>query len=227
MTGLDKITAKIISEAEADAAEITERARDSCAEIMFAATSEAEKVKAELEDAAAKEAEDMIARAKSSATMKKRNLLLETKAKAVDNVFDAAYKEILNLPEEKYCELVSRLIAKALLTQLETEKENIELYGEEEAGIPEKYELVFSPRDQEKLSESILQGVERVVIGKVNRDVLKKLTIAEDTANIDGGVILRFGSIECNCSIHTEFAAIRERMEGEIYSLLFSAEDGK
>ena len=138
-----------------------------------------------------------------------------------------AYKEILNLPEEKYCEMVSRLIAEAIFDEIETEKTNVSLYGEEEAQLPEKYELIFNKNDRDKLSDAILEGVGRIVIGKVSREQLLKLCIAEDTADIDGGVILRFGSVECNCSLSTVFAQLRERLEGEISSMIFSFEDKK
>lgn len=227
MTGIDKITGKIISEAEADAAAIIARAQEKCAEIMFAASSDCERIKASLEDKAQKEAENIVARAKSNAAMQKRNILLDARREATDRVFDAAYKEILDLPEEKYCEVVSRFIADAILDEIETEKNNIELYGEEEADLPEKYELVFNATDKEKLSKAILEGVGRIVIGKMSREDLSKLVVAEDTAPIDGGVIVRFGSVECNCSLRAVFAQLRERMEGEISTLIFSFEENK
>ena len=227
MTGIDKITGEIISEAEADAATIISRAQERCAEIMFASSAECEKIKAELEDKAQRDAESIISRAKSGAAMQRRNILLSARREATDKVFETAYKEILNLPEEKYCEVVSRFVADAILMQIETEKTNIALYGEEEALLPEKYELVFNKADKEKLSGAILEGVERIIIGKMSRDVLQKLTIAEDTADIEGGVIVRFGSVECNCSLRTVFAEIREKLEGEISTLLFSFEERK
>ena len=227
MTGLDKITEKILAEARADAAAINDRASKQCAEIMFAASSDAERIKASLEERAQKEAENMIARAKSSAAMQKRNLILMEKSKAVDSVFEAAYKELLSLPEEKYCELVSKLVAEAITDELETEKTNISLYGEENVDIPEKYELVFNETDKKKLSGEILKGVERIVIGKISRDEISKLTIAEDTVDIDGGVIVRLGSIEINCSLQTVFSLTRERMESEISTMLFEAEENK
>ena len=227
MTGIDKITGKIISKAEADAAAIITKAQERCAEIMFAASSECEKIKAELEDKAQKDAESIISRAKSGAALQKRNILLSARREATDKVFQNAYKEILNLPEEKYCEVVSRFVADAILMQIETEKTNIALYGEEEALLSEKYELVFNKNDKEKLSDAILRGVERIVIGRMSRDELQKLTVAEDTADIEGGVIVRFGSVEYNCSLKTVFAEIRERLEGEISTLLFSFEEKK
>lgn len=227
MTGIDKITGKIISEAEADAAAIISRAQERCAEIMFASSAECEKIKAELEEKAGKDAESIVSRAKSSAAMQKRNILLSARREATDKVFRTAYKEILNLPEEKYCEVVARFVADAVLEQIETEKTNVALYGEEEALLPEKYELIFNKNDREKLSGQILDGVGRIVIGKMSRDELQKLVIADDTADIEGGVIVRFGRTECNCSLETVFAQLRTRLEGEISSLLFSFEDKK
>ena len=227
MTGIEKITGKIISEAEADAAAIISGAQERCAEIMFASSAECEKIKAELEEKAAKDAESIVSRAKSTAAMQKRNILLSARREATDRVFKNAYKEILNLPEEKYCEVVARFVADAVLEQIETEKTNVALYGEEEALLPEKYELIFNKNDREKLSGQILDGVGRIVIGKMSRDELQKLVIAEDTADIEGGVIVRFGRTECNCSLETVFAQLRERLEGEISSLLFSFEDKK
>lgn len=227
MTGIDKITGKIISEAEADAAAIMARAQEKCAEIMFAASSECEVIKASLEQRARTEAENIVARAKSNTAMQKKNILLEARREATDKVFATAYKEILNLPEEKYCEVVARLIAEAILDEIETEKTNISLYGEEEAQLPEKYELIFNKNDRDKLSDAILEGVGRIVIGKISRDQLLKLCVAEDTADIDGGVIVRFGSVECNCSMKAVFAQLRERLEGEISSMIFSFEEKK
>lgn len=227
MTGLDKITEKIIAEARADAAAINDRASKQCADIMFAASSDAERIKASLEERAQKEAENIIARAKSSAAMQKRNLILDAKSKAVDSIFETAYKELLALPEEKYCELVSRLVAAAITDELETEKTNISLYGEENVEIPEKYELVFNESDKKKLSDAILKGTERIVIGKISREEISKLSIAEDTADIDGGVIVRLGNIEINCSTEAVFALVRERMESEISEMLFSEEENK
>ncbi len=222
MTGLDRITEKIISEARADAAVILDKAREKCAEIMFAASEEAEEIKAELEEKASKNAESIIAAAKSASSMQKRNVMLGAKTDEVEAVFGEAYKELLGLPEEKYCALTAKLISDSLTAELENEKTNIELYGEEEAALPEKYELVLNKNDREKYSDKILSELERITIGKLDRSILSRIFVAEDTADIDGGVILRFGDTECNCSLETVFSETKRRLEGEIYGLLFS-----
>ena len=222
MRGLERITEKIISEAQAEAARIIENARQASGEIMLAAGVEADEIKAAIGDKAQSEAESIITGAKSGAALRKRDLLLRTKSDIIDGVYARAYEEIKNLPEEKYCEMVSRLVAKAIIDELATEKTNIELYGAENLSLPEKYELIFNKNDKERFGKTILAGVERVIIGKMDRSVLGKLCIASETAEIDGGVIVRFDSIEANCSLEKVFAAMRERTETEISAYLFS-----
>ena len=224
MTGLERIIEKIISEAKAEAAKILDNAGKASGEIMLAAGVEADEIKASIGEKAEIEAENIIARAKSGAAMQKRDIILRAKAEAVDKVYAEAYKEIKNLPEEKYCEMVSKLIANALIDEIDTEKNNILLYGEENVELPEKFELIFNKEDKEKLSAAILAGVERVIIGKVDRGEAKKLCISDETAPIDGGVIVRFGAIESNCSLSTVFAALRARTESEISAYLFTEE---
>ncbi len=221
MNGIDKITDKILSEARADADAIIASASSKCAEIMFRASKESEDIKAALDERAARDAESMIASAKSDAAMQKRDLLMAARAREVDKAFESAYKEIMRLPEERYCKLVASFIADALLSELENERVNRELYGDTE-GLPEKFELVFNKNDREKYSERVIKELERIVIGKMSRETLTRLCVAEDCADIDGGVILRLGSIECNCSLEAVFNSVREKMEIEIAEYLFS-----
>ena len=46
--------------------------------------------------------------------------------------------------------------------------------------------------------------------------------MSENTANIDGGLILRYGDIESNCSLALMLKGIRESLEGQVGSILFS-----
>jgi hypothetical protein len=50
--------------------------------------------------------------------------------------------------------------------------------------------------------------------------------LAEDTAAIDGGLILRCGDISCNCSLTALFAQVRASLEGKVSALLFDAARG-
>ncbi|MEE0970237.1 MAG: V-type ATP synthase subunit E [Clostridia bacterium] len=227
MTGLDRIKAKIIFEAEADADRIIERAREKCAEIMFKASGEADLIKASLDERAQREAESIVSAAKSKAAMQKRNLVLEAKNKAIDRVFDLAYKDILTLDKDKYVLFVAKLLSESLLSELETEQTNIALYGAENITPCEVYELVFNENDRDKYGEAVLKELERIVIGKVSRETLKKVRIADGFADIDSGVILRVGDIEDRCTVSGVLSSLRSKLEGEIADILFREIDKK
>ena len=50
---------------------------------------------------------------------------------------------------------------------------------------------------------------------------LGKLTVSEDTADISGGVIVRFGGIETNCSIDALVRQQRSALATEVAQVLF------
>ena len=46
-----------------------------------------------------------------------------------------------------------------------------------------------------------------------------------DAAAIDGGLILRYGDIESNCSLELLFAGLRRELEGEVSHALFAPKE--
>ena len=47
------------------------------------------------------------------------------------------------------------------------------------------------------------------------------LTLAPDTAEIEGGLILRDGQVEVNCAFETQLRLLRENMAGQVAQVLF------
>ena len=52
-------------------------------------------------------------------------------------------------------------------------------------------------------------------------DLPSRVKLADDVANIDGGLILRAGSVEINSSVDTIFSYLRPRLEAEVIKILF------
>ena len=131
MTGLEKVTGKIIADAEADARVILEKAEAECEAIKakYAAETEAEVEK--LTDECDRECQALVIRARSSAAMAKRNAVLEARAKLIDDAYAAAEKQIRNMNGEQYLELLQKMLRSALKSQLEGEEESMRLYGED------------------------------------------------------------------------------------------------
>ena len=223
MNGVEKITEKIITEARAQAAEITEAAREKALAIGKSYADRAAEVRNTSDEEASKEATAIAARARASLESAQRSALLAEQAAIIDGVFADAYKSIRGLDDEKYVAFLAALASAALSEMTETAKKNLELYGPDEEGEEiEKYELLLCKSDKDKYAEPLIRAIRRSVIGKVDPEIIEKLCVCPVPANIDGGLILRYGSIESNCSLSLLFERTRASLEGKVSTLLFS-----
>lgn len=222
MTGLEKVTGKIIADAEADARAILAKAAGDC-EVSRAAA--AQRTDAELEriqETAERECEALVTRAKSSAVMAKRNVVLETRSDLVDEAYTRAENEVRNLPVDTYFELLSLMLKGALRRQLEGEQESMRLYGEDIA--PEKYEIVLNGRDRRMHGDSLLNAARNTICPKVGLADPRRVVLSTDNADIGGGLILRCGDVEANCSLAMLFAQVRRTTEQKVADTLFAPE---
>ena len=219
MTGLEKVTGKIIADAEADARVILDRAEAECAAVKekYAAATEAELEK--LREENDRECQSLIIRARSSAAMAKRNALLEARAALLDEAYALAERQIKNLNPEQYLDLLQKMLRSALKNQLAGEEESMRLYGEDIA--PAAYEVILNTRDRETYGEKLLAAYRTGYGARLSPAILAKLCLASDTAPIDGGIILRCGAVETNCSLAMLLAANRRETEAKVSRILF------
>ena len=219
MTGLEKVIGKIIADAEADAGEILDKARAECEEIKAKYTAETEAEIEKLTDECDRECQALIIRARSSAAMAKRNAILEARAKLLDDAYAAAEKQIKSMNGDQYLELLCKMLRSSLKNQLEGEAESLRLYGEDIS--PAAYEVVLNSRDRETYGEKLLAAYRAGYGSKLSPAVLAKLRLAPDAAPIDGGIILRCGPVETNCSLSMLLAANRRETETKVSRILF------
>ena len=221
INGLNKITDKILSEAQAKADKILADAEAECDRINAEYAERAEKIRSEISSEAEKGGMEYVARIRSTAATNKRNLLLQTQSDLIDGVFAGVLEQTRNLELQKYNEILVGLLSAALLEQLESEETSRNLYGEEEALAPEFYEVMLSQRDRDRSGKAVIEGVQKHLAGKVSAEKLARLKLSAQTANIDGGLVLRCGSVESNCSLSILFAQLRESLESEVARTLF------
>lgn len=221
INGLNKITDKILSEAQAKADKILADAAAECDRINAEYAERAEKIRSDISSEAEKGGMEYVARIRATAATSKRNLLLQTKSDLIDGVFAAVLEQTRNLELEKYNEILVGLLSAAFLEQMEAEDISQKLYGEEEALSPERYEVVLNQRDRDRCGKAVIEGVQKHLAGKVSAEKLARLVLASGTANIDGGLVLRCGNVESNCSLSILFAQLREGLETDVARALF------
>ncbi len=219
MTGLEKVTGKIIADAEAEARATMARAEQECEAVKAEYDAKVEAERERLRETAERECAALITRAKSSAVMAKRNVILETRARLMDEVYDQAEKEIRNLPSDQYGKLLCGMLKGALRRQLETERDSLRLYGEDIA--PATYDILLNSRDKKTYGDMLLTEVRASLAAKVGLADSDRVRLAGETAEITGGLILRCGEVESNCSLSMVFAEVRRKTEAKVSATLF------
>ena len=221
MNGLEKITDKILAEAGAESQKILAEAEEECARIRATYAEKAQAIRLRVADEAEREGIDLVSRSKNGAATQKRNALLRVRGELVDETFDMTLMALRSQSDEKYTEMLTGLLCAAFLEQMEAEITGRTLYGEEEAMIPECYEVLFNQRDRDRCGKAVIEGTQKHLASKVSPEKLARLQLSSQTANIDGGLVLRCGNVESNCSLSILFAQLRESLESEVARALF------
>ena len=113
MDGLEKITARISADADAEIQAIRDKAQAQAEELLAQARAQAEKEKGELLARGRRSAEERKARLISAAQMEGRKMSLAAKQEVLDEAFRQALEEMCSLPEEQYIQLLARLAVQA------------------------------------------------------------------------------------------------------------------
>ncbi|MBE6589390.1 MAG: hypothetical protein E7643_04355 [Ruminococcaceae bacterium] len=221
LNGLERITGKILSDAQEQADRILADAQAECDRITADYAARAEQIRDTLNNDAERAGKDFISRAKSTAATNKRNLLLQTQSELIDDVFDGTLEQLLAMEAGQYNELLAGLLAAAFAEQLEAERSARMLAAEEEWIDPSTYEVVLNARDKERCGKTLIESVRKKLGAKVPSEKLDMLKISDKTVSIDGGLILRCGDVEANCSLSLLIAQLREKLEAEVGHALF------
>ncbi len=224
MIGLEKVTGKILADAEADARAVLAAAERDRADITARYTAEIEAETERLRDGSDRECQAIILRAKSSAGMAKRDAILEARAAILDEAYATAEREIRDMSGDAYLDLLSKMLRTSLRDRLEAEADSMNLYGEDIA--PDAYEVLLSDRDRSVYGARLLRTFKTGLGSKFPPDVLDKLTLAPEGegSEIDGGLVLRCGAVETNCTLSMLLAQNRRETEARVNQILFGDE---
>ena len=195
MKGTEKIIAHIRSDAKAQVDAILAQAEQQCAGIRGDFDKQAAALYAERVRTGVKETQDMVDSAQRLAQMEGRKNLLAAKQELVSRSFQKALEQIVSLPEDEYVAFLAKLAAKAAVT------------GEEE--------ILLNDRDRERIG--------RKLVGAANALLPEgRLSLAEETRDIAGGLILRRGSIEANCSAELLVELSKSELSAKVAETLFA-----
>ena len=194
MNGIEKITQRITSDAQAVIDRVLGEARDEAAKITAKYQAQADAESAELDAKNKKAAAEREERLAGTAQMEARKTALAAKQEMVEKAYDLALKKLCSLPEEKYTAVLADLLIEASSTG--------------------KEEVIFSDKDRRKVGKAAVE--------KANKDGKKSLTLSGETRSIPGGFILRSENVEVNCAFDTLVRLQKAETAGEVVNKLFS-----
>ena len=194
MKGTEKIIAHIGADAKAQADAILAQAEAKCAEIREGYEQQAKQAYAERIRAGVKANQDRLDSMDRLAKMEGRKAILALKQDMVAESFDRACDQLVNLPAAEYGTFLAKLAVKASVTHDE--------------------EVVLNARDRKALGDKVIEAANKALGGG-------KLTLSRETGNFKGGLILRRGSIEANCTAELLVDLCREEMAAELAGVLF------
>jgi len=192
MNGIEKITDRIATEAGEKVANILAEAQAKAEKLAADYEAQAAAEKAALVEKGRTAAADREQRLVSMAQMEARNEILTVKQNLLDKAFEVALDQLCSLPEEQYVTVLEKLLQQAVTSG--------------------KEEVILSPGDREQVGQT--------VVDKVNAASGWTLTLSDETRSIRGGVILRDGSVEVNCTFETLLRICRTDIAGEVANAL-------
>ena len=227
MNGIEKITARIEKDTNAEIETMLQEARNQAAEIQAQYEAQA---RAEAEKAAAackQAAQQRLERLEGSAQMEAKTMVLATKQACIDKAFEKAKEQLLTLPEAEYVELLAKLAVRSA----KTGREEVVLNRRDREAVGDKVVAranqllaqAVAPEMPAELKESKAgRIIDKVVTGaNALLQGTAMLSLADDTGDMEGGLILRSGNVEINCAFETQLRVLRESMAGEVAKALF------
>ena len=198
MNGIDRITDRIEADAREQAKAIIAEAEAKCAEIRKENEKKAQERYLELIRNGTKDCESGLERRKSAAEMDAKKSVLALKQDCVAEAFDMAKRRLADMPEDSYVGFLASLAASA---------------AADGSG-----EIVLSARDRERCGKAVLERANAALAAK---GLTPALTLDADSREISGGLILRQGGVEVNCSIEALVEALKGPMTADVARTLF------
>lgn len=227
MNGIEKITAKIQQDAEAEVKALMAQTEEKVAAIQTQTAAQAQQERDAILTRGRKAADERLERLESAAQMEQRKLTLAAKQEVVGEAFEKAVERLCTLPDAELVKLLTALAVEASSTGREA--------------------LIFSVKDRARIGKQVVMAANEVLaknvspelpgaitdskmgafVGKVVNTAAAqiagtaRLTLSEQTRPMRGGFVMVDDDVEINCTFETLVRLEREKLEREVANVLF------
>ena len=200
MKGIDKITSRIIADAEAECRDVKRESDERCAAVRAENEKRAQDEYWRLVREGVKDTEQRVQRMDRTARLEAKKSVLNMKQEAGSRAFDLPKDKIAELPARDYVAFLARAAAEAAIT------------GQEE--------VIFCERDRKSVGAKAVKAANELLAAKGMPGLL---TLSDATRDMAGGLMLKQGDIEVNCTVDTLLDLTRDELAARVADVLFES----
>ena len=204
MDGIEKITGQIDADVQKEIGAALDQARAQAKEIEARYESQAQTQGEALRRKGEQDAALRRERLVDVARLEARKTLLAAKQALVGQAFDLALKKLLELPDQEYIALLAKLAVAASRTGRE--------------------QVILSQKDRSRYGKQAVTMANDMLAKKAGPRAAESagmLTLAGESRPMAGGLILRDGRVETNCSFEVLIHLQRDALSAEVARVLF------
>ena len=204
MNGIEKITGQIGADVQKEIDAALDQARAQAKEIEARYESQAQTQGEALRRKGEQDAALRRERLVDVARLEARKTLLAAKQDLVGQAFDLALKKLLELPDQEYIALLAKLAVAASRTGRE--------------------QVILSQKDRSRYGKQAVTMANDMLAKKAGPRAAESagmLTLAGESRPMAGGLILRDGRVETNCSFEVLIHLQRDALSAEVARVLF------
>ena len=200
MKGIDKITSRIIADAEAECAAVKKESDERVAAIREENERRAQEEYLRLVREGVKDTEQRVQRLDRTARLEAKKSILNMKQETVSRAFELAKGKIAELPERDYVAFLAREAS--------------------EAAVSGQEEVIFCERDRKSVGAKAVKAANELLAAK---GMPGMLTLSDTTREFSGGLMLKQGDIEVNCTVDTLLDLARGELAARVGEVLFES----
>ena len=193
MNGIDKIIARMEADTQAECADIAAQAAAEAEAILARYRAEADKLLREGEARCKVLEHEQVERLEGGSRLACRQRVLAAKQQLIDEAFARTAQALAALPQADYIDLLAALAA--------------------ENGSGDE-ELLLSARDREAVGAAVVDAANARKPGA-------SFHLSGETRDTGGGLVLRRGRVELNCSFTEKLRQLRQEESSAVARLLF------
>ena len=228
MEGIEKITARIAQDAQAEISRLTAETEEKVQAVLTNAAAQAQQEANEIVEKGRMAASERLERLNSASQMERRKLELAARQEVLGEAFALALEKLCTLPEQEYIALLTRLALEASSSG----KEQLILSQKDRAAVGKQVVMAVNDALVKERAPSLPEEVTRSKVGAFVDKLVHNttaavtgtgLTLSEETRDLKGGFIMVDGDVEINCAFETLVRLQREQMEKKVANVLLQS----